>query len=167
MATQVWGRTNFFTYIYSAFAAGFLLHLQLPTTIYMCVCLYFFFPSTNIQRTKRFAWLSLTDAYSLVSARFILMLQHALTPNSVGSLVAWQQEAGVHAFTIEGRKKNPGWVADFNRCNSLGFPQWHGAAVMSPWQSVRLHHISVRCDVEGINFSLVFQKPCCHYRQNI
>lgn len=41
----------------------------------------------------------------LVSARFVLMLQHALTPNSVGSLVAWQQEAGVHAFTVEGKKK--------------------------------------------------------------
>lgn len=43
----------------------------------------------------------MTDASSLVSACFILMLQHAVTPNSVGSLVAWQQEDGVHAFTIE------------------------------------------------------------------
>lgn len=29
------------------------------------------------------------------------MLQHAVTPNSVGAVVAWQQEDGVHAFTVE------------------------------------------------------------------
>lgn len=75
----------------------------------MCVYIYIFF-SANIQWTKRFARVTLTEAYSLVSARFILMLQHALTPNSVGSLVAWQQEAGVHAFTIGEKNNWGGWL---------------------------------------------------------
>lgn len=29
------------------------------------------------------------------------MLQHAVTPNSVGSLVAWQQEDRVHVSAVE------------------------------------------------------------------
>lgn len=121
MAAQPWGRTNFSTYFYPAPRSCFSFAVaaaccHIYSYIYICMCI--FFPSANIRRTKRFAWVTLTDACSLVSARFILMLQHALTPNSVGSLVAWQQEAGVHAFTIEEwkkKEKNPGWGADFNR----------------------------------------------------
>lgn len=37
----------------------------------------------------------------LVSGCFFLMIQHAVTPNSVGASVAWQQEDGVHVFTVE------------------------------------------------------------------
>lgn len=38
---------------------------------------------------------------SPVSGQFFSMLQHAVTPNSVGSLVAWQQEDRVHVSTVE------------------------------------------------------------------
>lgn len=40
-------------------------------------------------------------ASSLVSGCFLLMLQHAVTPNSVADLVAWQQGEEVRVFTVE------------------------------------------------------------------
>lgn len=79
------------------------------------------------------------------------MLQHAVTPNSVGSLVAWQQEDGVHAFTIE---EKLGGEADDSILteaygNSEGFLQWHGPAAMSFWQLVQTDR----------DFSVIYSKP--------
>lgn len=51
-------------------------------------------------------------AYSLVSDCFFLMLQHVVTPNSVGPLVAWQQEDGVHVFTVKVKT----WGENWNVC---------------------------------------------------
>lgn len=65
------------------------------------------FPIRNIAM-----WWCQSILYSLVSDCFFLMLQHAVTPNTVGALVAWQQEDGVHVFTVKVKT----WGENWNIC---------------------------------------------------
>lgn len=58
------------------------------------------------------------------------MLQHAVTPNSVGSLVAWQQEDGVHVFTVEEKPRlnaDDGVLTEAYGCLQ-GFLRWRRLA---------------------------------------
>ena len=92
-------------------------------------------------------------------ALFSLILQQAVTPNSVGALVAWQQEDEVHVFTVEVKTWGESWLCVFFK-RSRGLltgvvkKKWKGKDSLG--ECTRYYHVKCQwCTVDHAPFSFL------------